>query len=97
MLDLIYTAVGAAIRDRREYLGITQDTLAARVGLSRTSITNIERGRQSILLHQFVSFCVALGLRPGDFLDTLQLKKASSSPETAVPDDVRELLARLDT
>lgn len=37
--------LGAAIRDRRDYLGLTAGDLGARVGLAAGSIYAIERGR----------------------------------------------------
>jgi transcriptional regulator with XRE-family HTH domain len=39
---------------------MTQDALAAIVGLSRTSVTNIERGRQKLLLHTLSRMAAAL-------------------------------------
>jgi hypothetical protein len=40
----------AACSTRARDAGLTQDTLAARVALSRTSVTNIEDGRQKMML-----------------------------------------------
>jgi transcriptional regulator with XRE-family HTH domain len=57
-----YAEVGRRVRLARERAGLTQDVLAARVLLSRTSITNIERGRQKVLLHTFCSLADALGV-----------------------------------
>lgn len=48
-----YLSLGRAIKARREALNLTQSALAAQMGLSRTSITNIERGRQRLLIDQF--------------------------------------------
>lgn len=46
----LYTLVGKSIRSARTQKGISQDKLAKAVRLTRTSITNIEKGRQRILL-----------------------------------------------
>lgn len=51
--DRFYEDLGRAIRARREALEITQAELGARIGLSRTSVTNIECGRQRLLIDQF--------------------------------------------
>ena len=50
-LDGFYVAVGGLIREARESRGVTQEALASLVLLSRTSLTNIERGRQKVRLH----------------------------------------------
>ena len=43
---------------------MTQDRLGKLVGLSRTSITNIEKGRQHVSLHQLYRIADALGVTP---------------------------------
>jgi transcriptional regulator with XRE-family HTH domain len=50
-LDGFYAVVGRLIREARERRGVTQEALATLVSLSRTSLTNIERGRQKVQLH----------------------------------------------
>lgn len=44
--------------------GMTQEKLGLLVGLSRTSITNIEKGRQHVLLHQVFAIASALKAPP---------------------------------
>lgn len=51
--DKFYEELGKSIRARREELKITQAELGDRLGLSRTSVTNIECGRQRLLIEQF--------------------------------------------
>jgi transcriptional regulator with XRE-family HTH domain len=63
-----YAEVGRRVRLARERAGLTQDALAARVSLSRTSVTNIEKGRQKVLLHKFCSLAAALGVDPAVLL-----------------------------
>ena len=48
----LYIEFGKAVREHRDRLHLTQDELGLQIGLSRTSITNIERGRQHVALHQ---------------------------------------------
>ncbi len=64
MDDRIYRVFGSRLRELREQASVTQEELARRVDLSRTSITNIEKGRQRILLHQFVDLAEALNVDP---------------------------------
>lgn len=59
--DPVYKAFGSAIATRRKALGLTQAELASKVKISRASIANIERGRQSILLHHVYALASALG------------------------------------
>jgi transcriptional regulator with XRE-family HTH domain len=63
-----YAEVGRRIRCARERAGLTQDALAAQVALSRTSVTNIERGRQKMLLHTLWGAAQAMGVEPAGLL-----------------------------
>src|SRR5262249_47969499 len=47
----LYRRIGALIRERRQALGMSQAQLGKAVGLLRTSITNIEAGRQRVPIH----------------------------------------------
>lgn len=64
----LYAHVGACIRKWRRKRGLNQKELADRVSLERTSITNIEAGRQKTLLHTFVGIARALGVEPAHLL-----------------------------
>jgi transcriptional regulator with XRE-family HTH domain len=48
-----YQQLGANIRERRKALNLSQEALARLVGLTRTSLTNIENGRQHPPLFTF--------------------------------------------
>ena len=43
---------------------MTQEALAAKARLTRTSIINIEKGRQQVLLHTLVDIANALNVSP---------------------------------
>lgn len=62
--DRFYTDLGRLISKARKEHGLTQEDLAKVVGLTRTSITNIERGRQKLLVHTLadVARCLAIPL-----------------------------------
>lgn len=60
--DEIYKVFGRSVAARRRELDLTQTKLAARVGMSRASIANIESGRQNVLLHHVYSLASALAV-----------------------------------
>lgn len=59
---------GAAVRRLRERRAITQAELAERVGLGRTSMTNLERGRQNPPLSLLPELARALGVTAIDLI-----------------------------
>jgi transcriptional regulator with XRE-family HTH domain len=67
-----YKAVGGLVRKARDKAGLTQDALASRIGLTRTSVTNIEKGRQKVLLHTLCDLASALGIPPAALLPESQ-------------------------
>ncbi len=64
----LYRMVGKQLRERREKLKLSQNTIADDVGVQRTSITNIESGRQKPPLHLLYSICLALKIELADIL-----------------------------
>lgn len=60
-VEPLYGLIGAQVRAAREAAGLSQEQLAANVGLSRTSITNLEMGRQQTPLHVLYAIADAVG------------------------------------
>lgn len=77
--DRFYQDLGRAIRARREALEITQAELGARIGLSRTSVTNIECGRQRLLIDQFCLLADVLRCERDDLLPTERVETAAKT------------------
>lgn len=50
-VERIYVEVARTMRTTREQLGITQEELAKRIKVTRTSVVNFEAGRQRFMLH----------------------------------------------
>lgn len=99
LVSYFYAEFGAKLRLARENAGLTQKELAERVELPRTSVTNIEHGRQRIALHQLVQLASALGTEPLDLLPDEELNLEELVPEktrSTLPDDdmQRQFLAR---
>lgn len=67
-IEACHISVGIRIRMIRETLGLSQGDLAKRVGLQRVSVTNIEVGRQRLLLDGIERFATALGTTPKHLL-----------------------------
>ena len=57
---------GAAVRVRRQSLGISQEELAARADLHRTYVGDIERGLRNVSIKNIEKLATALGCRPSE-------------------------------
>ena len=91
MQDPIYAMFGNRVRALREEKKFTQEELARRVDLSRTSITNIEKGRHRVLLHQVVEIAEALDAKPSDLMPLA----AAGNIEKPIRDDVARVIESL--
>ena len=92
-LDELYKLVGRRVREARESRGLSQQRLAEEVDLTRTSITNIESGRQKLLLHTVFLLADALATPVNDLIappTTDMLEQSSKLAKAHVPDGVRE-------
>jgi DNA-binding XRE family transcriptional regulator len=61
--------VGMRLRLRRVVLGVSQDVLAARAGMSRVTYGRIERGEHATQLLCYARVAAAAGLPVGRLLD----------------------------
>lgn len=68
---LLYREIGARLRRRRAEAGLTQAQLADLIGVLRTSITNLEAGRQKAPLPVLYDACLALGVEIAAILPTV--------------------------
>ena len=62
--DLVET--GERIRERRVFLGISQETLAEAVGVTRNSISRYENGQTEMKLDVLYKICDFLKITPSD-------------------------------
>src|SRR5688500_5854414 len=67
-MQRLYAEFGRLLRQKRSAEKLTQQALAERVGLSRTSITNIELGKQHIPLHMLFELASAVNTSPDQLL-----------------------------
>lgn len=93
MADLeIYRVIGATIASRRKRMRLRQAEVAEKIGLTRASLANIEKGRQKIMLHQIYRIATALD---ADSITELVPKafsfEQSSGPVRLAGSDVNEV------
>jgi transcriptional regulator with XRE-family HTH domain len=84
--EALYEALGQLIREKRESLKMTQGELADLVEMSRASVTNIELGRQSVLLDQLYRFAAALRAKPAELLPSAESMKSAPQREKLSPE-----------
>ena len=85
-IERLYAIIGHRIRDLRDKASLTQASLGERVGLSRASIVNIEKGRQHPPIHVLWDIAVVLEVEVPDLLPRLpdfekELSEFQLSPE----------------
>lgn len=60
----INKAFGLRLKEERDRASLTQDELAKRTGIGRTTVANIEKGRQSVSIPLLYRLASALGVSP---------------------------------
>lgn len=68
VVEPIYCHIGHRTCEARLRMGLTQARLGELVGLTRTSIVNIELGRQRVMLHTVLVLAAALNVSASDLL-----------------------------
>ncbi len=80
---VIYSTLGALIKEHRNQKGLTQAELAKKVGLPRTGIANIEAGRQRLYLHTLINIANALDINICSVID--QIKPGPQQRTGSIP------------
>ena len=63
-----YYQIGQRIRKYRKALGLSQDALAERIGISTTHMSHIETGNTKLSLQVFADIAAALDVRADELL-----------------------------
>ena len=63
---------GQVLREAREATGLSQENFAHEVGLDRTTISLLERGKQSPTVETVWRLCEHLGVTPSELLARLE-------------------------
>lgn len=92
--------MGRAIAERRTTIPLTQLELATLVGMSRASIANIERGKQTVSVHTLYAIALALNVdSPEQLLPPLRRTKPAGvevkSPYATISASQEATLRRL--
>ena len=67
-MEGFYSEFGRRVRLARRRAHLSQNALGRLTGMNRTSVTNIEAGRQRIPLHLLIAFATALDVEPTELL-----------------------------
>lgn len=64
-----YVRFGTTIFQNRNELGMSQQEVAAIVGLNAGTVSGYERGEDNMKVQHFLAFCNAFDLDPRDFFE----------------------------
>ena len=73
-------ALGRAVVARRRHLGITQEHLAARAGLSRKYMSDVELGKRNLTYIGIHRIAAGLEMKPGALVQQADALYAEDSP-----------------
>lgn len=79
LIDQFYRIVGKNVKAARIEAGISQTILAQRIGFNRSSIANLEAGRQRIAVHLFFLIAEAIGANPATLFPDIRLLEMGDS------------------
>ena len=90
-----YKALGDNIRIARENAGLRQGAFGELIGLSRTSVVNIEKGRQHAPVHLVGAIAKVLGITYNDFIPTSKPvgRQSEASVSRQSKDEIDESLS----
>jgi transcriptional regulator with XRE-family HTH domain len=70
--DPAQIALGDRVRERRLALGLSQMSLADRIGLHFTFVSSVERGERNLSLESLLRLAEGLGVNPAELVDGLK-------------------------
>ncbi len=83
-LVALYYYVGKRICQLRQSCEMSQADLAAKLGKTRTALTNIESGNQRVTLEDLYRVALALGVSPGSLLPDVSTRVLQTTEEAFV-------------
>lgn len=95
-MDNLNQRFGTLLQEKRKERKLTQEELARRIGLGRTSVTNIEKGRQPVTLQLLFDLAKVLALSPADLLpDMGQWSAASLQPGNLIDESGHDAIQKV--
>lgn len=94
-VDGIYKIIGERIRARRSQIGLTQVELGQKVRLTRSSIANIESGRQRAMIHTIMQIANAIDIDVSELFPTPEIEASDnrfSDALTGQPESTRDFV-----
>lgn len=70
-LSVTTAEFGRRVRERRNELGLSQETLADACGLHWSFVGQVERGQRNLTLHNIIKIAVGLRIDPGHLVTGL--------------------------
>ncbi len=70
-------AFGDRVRERRNQLGISQETAADRISIHWSALGKIERGQRSLRLETILKIAAGLEIDPGDLIKGLPVPEVA--------------------
>jgi transcriptional regulator with XRE-family HTH domain len=89
--DALYSILGQRIREARERVGLSQAKVADRLAMSRTSIVNIEAGRQHPPIHVLWEIADVLGTELALLLPSRSDYDQEAAPVELDADTIEEI------
>jgi transcriptional regulator with XRE-family HTH domain len=91
-VDGIYASFGVLLKEARKRRGLSQEALARRIDLGRTSVVNLEAGHQRVQLHTLILLARALDLPVIDLIPPdPRDERGLAQPQGLTPQEVAAL------
>jgi len=85
--QIVRSALGAVLRQRREAARRTLTEVANEAGLSPAHLSEVERGRKEVSTERLLAVGYALGVRPADIYAELARLLGADADQPAWPED----------
>lgn len=92
-IEQINRYVGSKIKEYRKYFGMSQEELAKKIGVGKTTISNYEVGLRSPKKTQMIKLSEVFGITIDDFFPTSDSSATNNSPTLS---EINRISAQLD-